>query len=292
MAAITLRGALPTSAHARPSLGLHRANILRSPIQRFGARAFGSSTTQTVLDDYKGDAYPDRISFRLRWRDLDALSHVNHAMYFTYFEQARCEVWGAAGLILDGTGEGPILKSIAAEFKAPLTFPDEVTIGLFTRQLSPREYEQRYACVSHASGRVVATAAARFVNMDYDAGRPADMSDSMQQKLFGSSLAAADGGVAPRAEEAAAAVDEAHAGAKQKLVALGGTVVCERVGGADDGSRLEFHCVAQLGEQRLSTTATAAPEAGKAWSEALEHEKLEQRVASQLLDAVFSSDSY
>jgi acyl-CoA thioester hydrolase len=137
-----------------------------------------------VLDSYKGTGYPGRVTFQLRWRDMDAMSHVNHALYFTYFEQARCELWGRAGLLLDGTGEGPILKAISAEFKAPLKFPGSVTVGVRTEELSSREYEQHYAVVSHDSGRVVATARAVFVNYDYDSGVPAEISDDMRLKLF------------------------------------------------------------------------------------------------------------
>jgi len=32
---------------------------------------------------------PVRVPLQIRWRDLDALGHVNNAVYVTYFEQAR-----------------------------------------------------------------------------------------------------------------------------------------------------------------------------------------------------------
>lgn len=139
----------------------------------------------SVLDSYKGACYPGRVILPIRWRDMDAMSHVNHALYFTYFEQARSELWGRAGLVMDGTGEGPILKSISAEFKAPLKFPGSLTVGVRTAELSSREYEQHYAVVSHDSGRVVATGRALFVNYDYDVEAPSEYSEDMRLKLFG-----------------------------------------------------------------------------------------------------------
>jgi acyl-CoA thioester hydrolase len=200
------------------------------------------------------------------------MGHVNHTLFLAYFEQARAEIWSANGLVLHGKGEAPILKSLTAEFKAPLTFPDVVTIGVRTVELSQREYDQFYACVSHASGRVVATGTARFVNFDYDAGRPSEMSDSMRRTLFGS-RARQEEQKEPATREMSRPVKGA---AKEKLVALGGTVMTERVGGGTDEGI--FRCVAELGGQRLSATSAAGDDEA-----ALEH-----RVAKQLLDSVFA----
>ncbi len=234
-----------------------------------------------MLDCYKGHEYPERVSFRLRWRDMDAMAHVNHTLFLTYFEQARCEIWGASGLVLDGKGEGPILRKVSAEFKAPLSFPDEVTVGVRTVQLSAREYEQIYACASHTSGRVVAVGTAQFVNFDYDVGRPADLSDTMRRKLFGSSVLASstDGGTDAVATRLQTLLRQGFSPAKEKLVALGGTVSTERVGSTDDERVLR--CVAELGGQRLTATSAEA-----------DPTELEQRVARQLLDSVFSDDAY
>jgi acyl-CoA thioester hydrolase len=200
------------------------------------------------------------------------MGHVNHTLFLAYFEQARAEIWSANGLVLHGKGEAPILKSLTAEFKAPLTFPDVVTIGVRTVELSQREYDQFYACVSHASGRVVATGTARFVNFDYDAGRPSEMSDSMRRTLFGSRARQKEQ-KEPATREMSRPVKGA---AKEKLVALGGTVMTERVGGGTDEGI--FRCVAELGGQRLSATSAAGDDEA-----ALEH-----RVAKQLLDSVFA----
>lgn len=241
-----------------------RAHLLTAPLRARGI----CSRVHTVLDNYKGHAFSDRVSFPLLWRDMDAMGHVNHTLFLAYFEQARAEIWSANGLVLHGKGEAPI----TAEFKAPLTFPDVVTIGVRTVELSRREYDQFYACVGHASGRVVATGTARFVNFDYDAGRPSEMSDSMRRTLFGS-RARQEEQKEPATREMSRPVKGA---AKEKLVALGGTVMTERVGGGTDEGI--FRCVAELGGQRLSATSAAGDDEA-----ALEH-----RVAKQLLDSVFA----
>ena len=48
----------------------------------------------------------------IRWGDMDALGHVNNALYFRYMETARVE-WlravGAMGAGLDLKGDGPVI---------------------------------------------------------------------------------------------------------------------------------------------------------------------------------------
>ena len=48
---------------------------------------------------------PENVAYRhrlgVRFRDCDAMGHVNHAVYFTYFEQARLMRWRHLG---GGTG--------------------------------------------------------------------------------------------------------------------------------------------------------------------------------------------
>ena len=166
------------------SILLHAQRPLRNGGLPCSTQSNPAVQASHLLDSYKGRAYPGRVTFRLRFSDMDTMLHVNNVSYFTFFEQARCELWVATGMSLNGKGEGPILKTIGAEFKAPLQFPDEVTVGVRAVQLSPKEYEHSYACISHASGRVVATGHALFVNFDYDQGRPVDMSETMRKMLF------------------------------------------------------------------------------------------------------------
>ena len=63
----------------------------------------------------------------IRWRDLDALRHVNNAVYATYLEEARDE-WmiralGGAGDLWDY-----VLVRVAIDFRRELTQADDVVI--------------------------------------------------------------------------------------------------------------------------------------------------------------------
>jgi acyl-CoA thioester hydrolase len=63
----------------------------------------------------------------IRWRDLDALRHVNNAVYATYLEEARDE-WmthalGGAGDLWDY-----VLVRVAIDFRRELTQADDVVL--------------------------------------------------------------------------------------------------------------------------------------------------------------------
>ncbi len=69
-------------------------------------------------------------------------------------------------------------------FKAPLEFPDRVTVGKRIVRTSPQDFEQHFVVVSHASGRVVATGRGTCTNYSYLEGRPVPFSEEMEARLF------------------------------------------------------------------------------------------------------------
>ena len=63
----------------------------------------------------------------IRWRDLDALGHVNNAVYATYLEEARDEWMQRA---LEGAGDlwDYVLVRIAIDFRRELTQDDDAVL--------------------------------------------------------------------------------------------------------------------------------------------------------------------
>ena len=120
----------------------------------------------TELDDYKGHAFPWRAPVECRWGDMDALGHLNNAMYFVYFETARCNVWRDSGLdVFRSKSVGPILASTSCAFKRAVVWPDRLTVGLRVSDLDVArgEFTQHYAVYSEEAGRVCAVGDAKIV---------------------------------------------------------------------------------------------------------------------------------
>ena len=62
----------------------------------------------------------------IRWGDMDAMGHVNNAMYFRYLETARIEWLHRAGGAPDRAGSGPIIVNAFCNFIRQLEYPGEV----------------------------------------------------------------------------------------------------------------------------------------------------------------------
>lgn len=128
----------------------------------------------------------ERFAFRhrldVRFRDCDALGHVNNAVYFTYLEQCRLTYWRQM------TGEGsPLSRVIVAraecDYRAPARFGDQLEIRLSIGEIGRSSFALLYAIVDVASGRLVAEGRTVMVTYDYAAGRSVPIPDETRQLL-------------------------------------------------------------------------------------------------------------
>ncbi len=120
------------------------------------------------MSDLRG-RYPVVLSRTLSWSDMDAFQHVNNAMYFRYFEDARIEYFSQAGLIehKDKTQLGPILASTSCNFRAPLTFPDTIQIAAVIDEFRRKTFRMKYFVYSEKLAQVAAEGEGLIVYYDY-----------------------------------------------------------------------------------------------------------------------------
>jgi acyl-CoA thioester hydrolase len=67
----------------------------------------------------------------VRWRELDALGHVNNAQYLSYVEETRVQWFNA---MRDNWQEGtsaPIVAGIHVDFRKPLLWPEKISVSLY-----------------------------------------------------------------------------------------------------------------------------------------------------------------
>ena len=65
-------------------------------------------------------------SFPIRWGDMDAMQHVNNAVYFRYLEIARIEWLHSVGAVPSPHGDGPVIVNAFCNFVRQLEFPGVV----------------------------------------------------------------------------------------------------------------------------------------------------------------------
>ena len=118
----------------------------------------------------------------IRWRDLDALRHVNNAVYATYLEEARDE-WFVRALGPDGNFWDYVLARVAIDFRRELTQDDEALV-VRTRlvRIGTSSLTFREEIVSLA-GWVAAEAESVVVARDRDSGRSRPFTDAERADL-------------------------------------------------------------------------------------------------------------
>jgi acyl-CoA thioester hydrolase len=113
----------------------------------------------------------------VRFRDVDAMGHVNNAVFLTYLEEARI-----AYLLLFGAGVAEmILARVEIDFRAPLRSGDEIEIGVRPSNVGTKSFELEYAV--RAGGAVAAEAKTVIVSYDYESGRTVELPEAWREAL-------------------------------------------------------------------------------------------------------------
>jgi acyl-CoA thioester hydrolase len=123
------------------------------------------------------------VTVEARWRDLDALNHVNNAVYFTYLEQARVGYLQELGLLPDAPwGIGFILAEAHCRFTSPLTLGERVTVRIRASELGRSSFIFEYR-VEGEDGRLAAEARTTQVCYDYDDRHPVSIPDEWREAI-------------------------------------------------------------------------------------------------------------
>ena len=117
------------------------------------------------------EEFPVVVELPVAWAEMDYFRHVNHAVFFTYFEGARIRYLDRVGFREVGPGRevGPILASTQARYRRPVEYPDTVVVGARCSELGEDRFSHEYRLVSRALGDVAAEGAGVLVSYDYAA---------------------------------------------------------------------------------------------------------------------------
>src|SRR5437016_14684059 len=90
--------------------------------------------------------FPVVVEQAVVWGDMDSYQHVNNAVYFRYFENARLEYFRRMGWFdyEERTGIGPILAATEARFRKPLTYPDTISVGVRVAELGADRFPMEH----------------------------------------------------------------------------------------------------------------------------------------------------
>ncbi|MEJ2559829.1 MAG: thioesterase family protein [Anaerolineae bacterium] len=124
------------------------------------------------------------VPITVRFRDIDAMGHVNNAVFFTYLETARVDYMRDVVFQLEGrdlTQVGLILAQISCQFQAPIFYGQLVEVG--TRVVEMRNSSFIIEHRIEADGQLAALAEAVVVHYDYHAGRSVRIPDEIRARV-------------------------------------------------------------------------------------------------------------
>ena len=109
----------------------------------------------------------------VRFADIDAMGHVNHAKFFTYMEQARVAYFKKVPELdfSDHMGQpknSVILASIQCDFLSPAFLDEVLNVGIRISRLGRSSIEMEYLIRTKDGSREVAKGKSTLVYFDYD----------------------------------------------------------------------------------------------------------------------------
>ena len=127
---------------------------------------------------------------QVRFRDCDPLGHVNNAVYLTYLEQARFNLWKAQlGFVAKSAadagprGVGFILARVECDFRAQARYGEWLDVKLSLGEFGRSSFFYTYEIVDAEKGTLIATAKTVLVWFDYDAQKPVPLDEATKAKL-------------------------------------------------------------------------------------------------------------
>jgi acyl-CoA thioester hydrolase len=120
----------------------------------------------------------------IRWGDMDAMGHVNNAVYFRYLEQARVEWLSAIDCAPNPAGEGPVIVNAHCTFLRQLTYPGEIEVRTYLGAIGRSSFEtiQEIRRVDDME-TLAAEGGAKVVWVNFREGKSAPLSDEIKRRL-------------------------------------------------------------------------------------------------------------
>jgi acyl-CoA thioester hydrolase len=123
-------------------------------------------------------------NIEVRFRDLDAMGHVNNAVFFTYFEEGRKYFSKKVFEVSDLSDFKFIMAHIQCDFIRPIQFNDHAILQMWVKNIGTKSFSFEYRLVDFSDEAVVyATGESIQVCYDYKKNRSIEVPAKMREGL-------------------------------------------------------------------------------------------------------------
>lgn len=135
------------------------------------------------------ESFPYEITLEVAFRDIDAMGHVNNAVFFAYFETVRIkyigEVMEASGLLGTELLDLPlILVEAHCIYKSPALLTENLRVGTGISRIGNKSFDMLYR-ITGEDGRLIAYGKTVQVMYDYISRSAFPIPDDLRQYISG-----------------------------------------------------------------------------------------------------------
>src|SRR3954452_20159574 len=128
-------------------------------------------------------SFPYKVVIEVAFRDLDALGHVNNAIYLSYMETARIKFLVDL-LTVTSLHDLPVIMAEATcTYKAPAFFGEQLTVGVGVSRFGSKSFDMTYR-IDAGDGRLIALGRTVQVMYDYAAAQTIVMPETFMAKIL------------------------------------------------------------------------------------------------------------
>ena len=117
-----------------------------------------------------------------RFRDTDAMGHINNAVYVTYLEVARQVYWARFDRDSDYRRVPFILAHVTIDFRSEALVSEKLEVGIRMEWIGTKSFGFAYRIWEKSTRRLVAEASTVQVCYDYAAKRTLPVPDELRRR--------------------------------------------------------------------------------------------------------------
>ncbi len=122
-------------------------------------------------------------SLEIRFRDLDALGHVNNAVYLTYFEIARTRYWKRLFGLPPAQDWGFVMVRTECNYRSPAVLGETIEIAARISSLKNSSFTFEYRLTESSTGRLIADGLSVQACYDMKSHKTVPISEKMRQQV-------------------------------------------------------------------------------------------------------------
>lgn len=122
-----------------------------------------------------------KIPLEVTYRDLDAMGHVNNAVYLAYFEYARQKYWDRLVGLKTFWDIGFVVASVTIEYRRPAYLGDRLEVEIHCPRTGNTSFDFAYSI--RRGTELIATGRSAQVLWDWEKKAKRAISDDLRERI-------------------------------------------------------------------------------------------------------------